>query len=425
MLKKITLIIVLLQTITTFSQDNVKLMFYNLLHYPTTMPSRISNLEIILDDYQPDIFMVCELENSTGSANILNAIQTDDNRYAAATYTDNQSTSSPLQQMVYFNTKKMSLTTEQIHSTAIRDINHYTFLLATPDSDTNPKYLEVFVTHLKAGSQNDGIPTNGTKREEMAAIFVDELQNIPTDRYVVFSGDFNLYTSSEPAYQKIIDPNNNIVMVDPINRPGDWHDYANRYTFQDIFTQSTFAYDASLPGYGNDHIGDGSSGGIDDRFDFIMMSNNLNDTAANIHYKANSYHAFGNNENCYNKSVNDASCTGSYSQAIRDALFNFSDHMPVVMEIETSQTLATTNLVHTTNFKLYNTIVKNTIELEINRPNSTKETIYIYSPIGKLVAKKQLNKTNRISIDISNLSNGVYYIKSTNTKQTPLKFIKI
>ncbi len=424
MLKKITFIFLLLQTISSTSQDNVKLMFYNLLHYPTTMPSRISNLEIILDDYQPDIFMVCELENSVGSANILNAIQTNDNRYLAVTYQDNQSTTSALQQMVYFNSHKMTLTNEQIHSTQIRDINHYTFLLSTPDSNVNPQYLEVFVTHLKAGSQNMGAPTNGQKRELMVDEFVTALNNIPTNHYVIFSGDFNLYTSAEPAYQKIIDPNNNIVMVDPINRPGDWNDYANRYVFQDIFTQSTFAYDSSLPGFGNDHIGDGSSGGIDDRFDFIMMSDNLNNTTAGLHYKTGTYAAYGNNGSCYNKSVNDPTCTGTYSQSIRNALFNFSDHMPIIMEIETNQTLTTASKNFENVFKFYTSnIVENEIGIEIPNSNFINETIYIYNLLGKLVIKKQLNEKNQVLINVTNLTNGIYYITSSNTT-TPLKFIK-
>jgi len=424
MLKKIILIILLLQIINVSSQDNVKLMFYNLLHFPTTQPSRISNLEIILNNYQPDIFMVCELENAAGSASILTAIQTDDNRYAAATYENNHSTpSSALQQMVYYNTHKMSLSNEQIHQTIIRDINHYTFLLSTPDSDTNPKYLDVFITHLKAGAQNQGgSPTNGEKRAIMVDEFVSALDNIPVNHYVIFAGDFNLYTSTEPAYQKILDTNNNIIMVDPIDRPGDWNDYANRYVFQDIFTQSAFAYDASLPGYGNDHIGDGSSGGIDDRFDFIMMSDNLNDQTQDLHYKIGTYAAFGNNGNCYNKSVNDPTCTGTYSQALRDAMFNFSDHLPVVMEIETTQNLlTTTNTAFTNNFKLYNSnIVENIIE--INNTTFENGTIYIYNLLGKLVTKQQINN-KRISIDVSNLANGMYYIKSSNNTKA-LKFIK-
>ena len=44
-----------------FSQDNYKLMFYNVLNYPTQAPAnRIQHLQTILDDYRPDIFMICE-----------------------------------------------------------------------------------------------------------------------------------------------------------------------------------------------------------------------------------------------------------------------------------------------------------------------------------------------------------------------------
>jgi len=411
---KLLFCITLLCTLNLFGQDTIKLMFYNLLHYPTTQPSRITNLDGILTDYQPDLFMVCELENATGSATILNTIQTPDNRYAACTYENNQSTTSPLQQMAYYNTDKLILTNEQVLPTTVRDINHYTFKLNTTDQVTNPKYLDVFVTHLKAGSGTSD-PQNETKRLNSVNVFTTELANIPADHYVLFAGDFNLYSANEPAYQEILDNSNAIVMVDPINRPAVWHNDSNS---QDIHTQAVFS-----TADGNGHIGDGSWGGLDDRFDFIMMSENLQ-TDPNVHYKTNTYKAYGNNGNCFNKSVNDPVCSGNFSQTIRDYLFNFSDHLPVIMTLETSQTLTVPSENYSQNLISFTqgNISNNQLFLTVNTQLLKNQNIYIYNQIGQQLFTTKINTSALLTVNTSQFANGIYYIVNT-ASNTPLKFI--
>ncbi|MBT8274317.1 MAG: hypothetical protein KJO77_10960, partial [Bacteroidia bacterium] len=45
-----------------FGQTTFKAMFYNVLNYPDQGPAnRIDNLDVILLDFQPDIFMACEI----------------------------------------------------------------------------------------------------------------------------------------------------------------------------------------------------------------------------------------------------------------------------------------------------------------------------------------------------------------------------
>ncbi|WP_377712685.1 endonuclease/exonuclease/phosphatase family protein [Pseudofulvibacter geojedonensis] len=391
-------------------------MFYNLLHYPSTQPSRISHLEAILDDYQPDIFAVCELENG-GASGVLNAIQTPDNRYVAATFVSNQSVpSSDLQQMIYFNHQKLNLVTETVHTTVVRDINQYTFLLETPDKVTNPKYLEVFVTHLKAGTNSQN-PNNEQKRLDAINVFTTALNSVPTDRYILFAGDFNLYDANEPAYVELLDPTNNIVMVDPINRPGSWH---NTSSFQDIFTQSTFSVTD-----GNGHIGDGSTGGIDDRFDFIMMSENLQ-TSSEVYYKPNTYAAYGNNGNCWNKSINNTSCSGTYSQTIRNHLFNFSDHLPVVMELETQQTLTISSEIVVENLLSFSdgNIVTHSLGIKKSPNKLNNSTLIIYNQLGQRVLDYYITREALITLDVAHLSTGIYYITNDKFNIEPLKFFK-
>ena len=96
MKKKIQIISMLCMMIThsLFSQENFKLMFYNLLNFPleTNVPNRIDYLEQTLNTYKPDIFMVCELNNVYGGNAILQVLQdiiSED--YRSAVFTSNTS----------------------------------------------------------------------------------------------------------------------------------------------------------------------------------------------------------------------------------------------------------------------------------------------------------------------------------------------
>jgi len=356
MIKK-TAVLVICMFVFSFSngQTRIKTMFYNLLNYATSNVSenKTPYLKTILDDVQPDLFMVCELVNLPASNYLFdNAIVTSNPDFDKATFEYSQSTATGLQQMVYYNTKKLLLESSEIITTGVRDINHYTFKINTTHVATNPIRLEVYVTHLKASTGN----INRQKRADAIQHFVTSLSSIPSDSFVIFSGDFNLYTSNEEAYQKLINQNNSIVMVDPIDRPcpsfpNDGVDYFdpnnynstyfwNNSSFKDIHTQATRTYTSQ-----NNVIDQsGATGGLDNRFDFIMMSKNLT-TSTTLHYVNDSYKTVGNNGNCYNTYIANANCTGAWSQNTRDALHQFSDHLPVIMEIETPEnTLSTENL---------------------------------------------------------------------------------
>ena len=72
------LAISLLTVCNVSAQETVKVMFYNLLNYPLedAVPNREADLEFILTDYQPDLFLVCELNNVAGANNVLNILRT-------------------------------------------------------------------------------------------------------------------------------------------------------------------------------------------------------------------------------------------------------------------------------------------------------------------------------------------------------------
>ncbi len=398
-------------SISCFSQKTVKTMFYNVLEFPELNPNRISLLQDILQDYSPDIFMVCELQSQEGADAILNVgLNSDGNsNYSAAPYFENQSGGGDLQQALFYRNDMFVLENTEIVTTPVRDINKYTLLLNTASQDTNPIRIYAYVTHLKSSQGG----ANQQLRLSMVDAFVNNTQQLEEDAYVLFAGDFNIYTSTEPAYLEILDQTNNIAMADPINTPGAWN---NNEDFTAVHTQSTRT---SSSGFGG-----GAGGGLDDRFDFIMVSQNMM-TGTNLNYKADSYKAYGNNGNCYNNDINDINCGGVYNQVIRDALYNMSDHLPVVMELETDQEIVLLNAPQHNApqpFSLKNTLVSDIITI-YNPGGNTKDNRFgIFNTLGQELLEFNTS-TNTTILNVAQFVKGVYYITNKSSNQT-LKFLK-
>ena len=411
-----------------FAQTQIKAMMYNVLNYSDSEVSRNKTpfLSTILDEVEPDLFMVCEMIDEIGSNYLFeNAIIPYNENFQKAPFEENQSGNYSLQQMVYYNSKKLILEETRVITADTRDINQYTFKINTENALSNPIRMEVFVTHLKASTGS----SNRQRRLNSIQSFVSYTNNIADDSYVLFAGDLNFYTSNEEGYQHLIDDRNPIVMIDPIDRPtpnfpDDGVDYYENYnstyfwnnsSFRDIHSQSTRT---SNIGFIDDS---GSTGGLDDRFDFIMMSKNFN-TSTSLYYVNDSYKVVGNNGNCYNSFISNPNCSGVYSQTLRDALIEFSDHLPVVMEIETPENTLSTNLIRETHF-IGSKIIKDYLKIIVpENINNFK----IYSITGQLVDVKLTKNISddTIIIDVKHISKGIYYLSHQKLKK-PLKFIKI
>ena len=398
-------------SISCFAQNTIKTMFYNVLEFPELNPNRITLLQDILQDYSPDIFMVCELQSQEGADVILNVgLNSNGNsNYSAAPYFENQSGGGDLQQALFYRNDMFVLENTEIINTPVRDINKYTLLLNTESQDTNPIRIYAYVTHLKSsqGSANQQL------RLSMVEAFVNDTQQLEDDAFVLFAGDFNIYTSTEPAYLEILDQTNSVAMEDPIDTPGAWN---NNEDFREVHTQSTRT---SSSGFGG-----GAGGGLDDRFDFIMVSQNMM-TNPNLQYKTDSYKAYGNNGNCYNNNINDINCGGVYNQIIRDALYNMSDHLPVVMELETDQEIVILDIPQqqlAQPFSLKRTLVSDVLTIYAPQWDTQNDTFGVYNSLGQEILDFKINATTT-AINIAQLAKGVYYITNKSSNQT-LKFLK-
>jgi hypothetical protein len=245
--------------------------------------------------------------------------------------------------------------------------------------------------------------------------FTENLATIPNDAFVIFAGDLNLYTASEPAYQELMDPTNAIVLQDPIDTPGNWH---NNNTFAGVHTQSTRINSGAF--------GAGAGGGMDDRFDFILISENMGNSPK-LHYVAESYKSFGNNGNCYHMDVNDPFCAGIFGEELRNNLYSMSDHLPVVMQLETDQEIVlggTDFDINTVQLKLERTIVTNEIVILSTQTLRESFEFSVYNTVGQRVLQWNKKPSQEISVPVSLLSNGLYYIKTNLPNSQPLKFLK-
>jgi len=400
-----------------FSQETFNVMFYNLLNYPleNNVENRLQYLNTVVDDYRPDLFMVCELNNENGANDILAMMQSINPNYNRAAFVlnnsdDNLGNQNDLQNLIYFDTSKFILESQNEVITIYRDFNHYRLKLNTVNQSTNPVYIDVIVCHLKASSGTD----NQALRFQMVQDLTAYLATFPANSNVIIGGDLNIYTHSEPAFQELIDTSNNITFVDPANRIGSWH---NNSSYIDVFTQST----RTQTGLG------GTTGGFDDRFDFILASENML-ANTDIFYVNDSYKVFGNNANtsCHNQEINSANCSGTdFDFNIRNALYYFSDHLPVTLQLQTTEVLNTHSpeLKQPIRFVGSNILNTSFLELEIHSEALFNTTITIYNGIGQLVKTIPLKNSIYIREDISNLSNGLYYITLSQFNSNPLKFV--
>jgi len=185
----------------------------------------------------------------------------------------------------------------------------------------------LYNSHLKAQADS----TSESNRAAEAAAIRANADALGDGVSILYVGDFNLYSSNEGAFQAFVGAGNGQAF-DPINSPGNW---SNSSSFRGIFTQSPSSTGS----------GELAGGGLDDRFDFQLVSGEVLD-GTGFDYLANSYRAFGNNGSvAVNGSINSGTNTALAGLPNRlevlDLLTTVSDHLPVVADytMPTSQGL--------------------------------------------------------------------------------------
>ncbi len=291
-------------------------MTYNALKFPgANGAGRLSYFQTVFETSEPDILIMQEIENEDGADMLLTTLNANGIQYARAEFvlTDTFYTAN----MLFYKTSKANLISQDIIETPRRDIAEYVIFI-----DGNP--IRFYSCHLKSseGSQNE------LKRLVEITCLRNHLNNLEQGTEFIIVGDMNFYTSSEPAYQKIIaDESNNIGRgQDLSDQVGNWH---NDSTYTEVHSQSTRV----------NQFGGGVGGGLDDRFDFIFTSYEINNESG-IEYIDSSLIYFGNDGNHFNQSVNYGT-NSAVPDSVADALYYASDHLPVFADFVSLDTLYT------------------------------------------------------------------------------------
>lgn len=315
------------------AQDTLTVMQYNLLYYGNYQSGFADCFETnnntqrkdecirtIVNYVKPDIFTVCEFGATQ-------ALQSDFLRHNlninGANYWQSDNIinyeNSNIINHIFYDSRKMGLKKHVALRTNPRDTDVYELYLKTPSLAAGDTIkLVCIVAHPKAGMGYEG------QRRALMQVAMDYVnQHYPTDN-VLIMGDFNMYGASESGYRLLTQTYSNpsICFMDPLANVGGVGEWTNNNQFTAFHTQSTRSYSDECF----------SSGGLDDRFDFILMADEIAFSYNHLRYVQGSYHAVGNDGRHFNMSVNQGSNTAVPTE-VADALFDCSDHLPVTMKI--------------------------------------------------------------------------------------------
>jgi len=400
--------ILLLAATFIHPQERVKIATYNILNYPNNTAVKNPKFQLITDEMNPDILVVQEILSQTAVNEFLNEVLSDE--FEAGDFINGPDTDNA----IYYKDSLFSfISTEFIApSQGPRYISVFTlFHKITLDT------LIIYSAHFKAsqGSENEA------RRLNEAATLRVFTNLLPPGTDFLLVGDLNLYRSTEPAYERLLLQDGTGYFLDPINRAGSWHDNSG---FADIHTQST-----RIPNLGDG----GSTGGLDDRFDFILSSQSIIDQGG-IDYVEDSYWAYGNDGLHWNKSIHDPP-NQSVSTEIAIALYFVSDHLPVVAEFDFGVVSDVNDeIINPEEFVLYQNYpnpFNPTTKIKFQIPTSPLNpspyqgegqrerfiTLIVYDVLGNeittIVNEEKSAGTYEIEFDASNLPSGVYMYRLT------------
>ena len=290
-------------------------MTYNLLNFLGN-DNREAEFITIIQYAEPDIIVAQEVVGQTGysrfKTNVLDI--SDPGEWSAAPFI-NQSAQQDIAQ--YYKHENFTfVATAAIYtaqSAGTRDVIEWEMV-----HQSSGVQFKIYGAHLKA--------TQGSAEERLAETTVlrNHLNNNQQNSHFIVAGDFNIYSnnpSSEPAFEMLTGSNgdNDGQLFDPIDQIGHWH---NNSLFADVHTQSPRT----------SQFGGGANGGMDDRFDWLFVSQSLLDPSSDIQYVEDTYWAVGNDGNHFNDAIIDGN-NSSVSNTIANALHDASDHLPVYMDI--------------------------------------------------------------------------------------------
>lgn len=363
-------------------------MSYNLLNYEgiaSDTAVRNPYFRTIMNTAQPDLLVCTEIVTYAGIQGFVSNVMNDDNNnYSLGTFITGFDTNCGL---VYRNDEFTFISNHPIH-TDLRDINEFTIIhIASGDT------LRIYAVHLKASSS--------ASDEAQRALEVDSLRKhtnaLPFNSNFIVCGDFNIYNSNESAYKKLL--------LDNITDDGHVND---PITLTGSFNNSSYAiYHTQSPRTRS--FGGGVTGGLDDRFDMILMSNAVMQPGG-ITFVAGSTVAYGNDGNHYNDSINHQPNT-AVSPEIADALHYASDHLPVMVTLQIENTGTGAAMENTSRVSIYPNPFNREIHFSISPAPSAEIHIQLMDVLGRIIDEQHYSAAPDITYITPALNSGIYFYR--------------
>jgi endonuclease/exonuclease/phosphatase family metal-dependent hydrolase len=295
----------------------LRIMTYNILNYSS---GREAEFRAIVAAIQPDVVVVQEILSQAAVNRFRDQVlnQVDPGEWAAGNWTDGPDTDAGF----FYRTASVAYVSHFSIVTSLRDIDEWTFRPSAHSSAA--ANVRIYTVHLKA---SQGI-TNEQQRLAEVTTMRARMESFPVGQNYLCAGDFNIYTATEPAYVYMTDPSNGLagVLQDPIDREGNWHENS---AFADVHTQSPRIT----------QFGGGANGGMDDRFDLILVGPAVQD-GEGLDVLEETYTAFGQDGEHFNGALNVAPFT-VVDSTMASNLHNASDHLPVHVDFQVYALLAT------------------------------------------------------------------------------------
>ena len=398
------------------AQDTIRVMHYNLLYYGKNtdyctssnnyIDNKNQNLRTIIQHVKPDIFTVNELDGNRNYPVLDDAVYLLENALNVDGIDYYRRTGFPevyLANTLFYNSNKLILishTPISFYSGGYPKIfNAYKFYFNSIDLETtnDTAYFSCLVAHLKAGK--------GSSEESLRAyesgLIMDYYETLGEKGNYLLMGDFNVYTPTESAFQNFINPDNSLyTFYDPADQIGEW---SANYDYRDYHSQST-------------HLSSGcaSGGGMDDRFDFILVSDYIMQGSDHYQYIEDSYKTIGQDGSRYNNSLNTTS-NSSVPNNIAQALYNMSDHLPVYLELKIDQNLGEPLQIDIPGKEKVtvsiNNPAKDYLKFTIDLHWNDIINVEIYSVLGELKYRQQFQNCKELvegEISVTDFAEGVY-----------------
>ena len=408
----------LLGSLVGQAQDTITVMQYNLLQYGNynsgyadcyetnnNTQHKDECIRTLLDHVKPDILTVCEF----GKPKQLQADFLKHNLNVNGDYWRSDDIINYANQdiinHIFYDSRKMALKSHVALRTKPRDTDVYELYLKTESllsGDTIK--LVCIVTHPKAGKYYVA-----DRRATMQTAMDYVNQHYANDN-VLIMGDFNMYGASETGYQLLTKTysNSDVLFVDPLanlNGVGEWN---GNSLYAPYHTQSTRRYSDECF----------SPGGLDDRFDMILMSDEIYMGFNKLKYVNNSYKALGNDGKHFNQSINQNG-NSAVPTAVAEALFDASDHLPVIMKMRVFGNWEVEDLT-ADGLRVYPNPTDGMITIETSPGKSQPQEYRISNVLGQNLLTGRMDGAKQW-INVSSLAPGIYFIQVDGMTQ---KFVK-